>query len=92
MSGERHRAALIFYNGDMFPQWKGSAFIGGMATMTLNRITFNGKGGATAAERSSVSPRIRDVEVGPDGARWMLEDTPTGGLFRATPKEPSASK
>ena len=84
--------SLTFYNGDMFPQWKGSALIGGMASMTLNRITFDGKGGATTAERWSVGHRIRDVEVGPDGALWMLEDTPTGGLFRVTPKESSASK
>ena len=77
--------SLTFYNGTMFPQWKGSALIGGMATMTLNRITFDGKGGATPAERWSVGHRIRDVEVAPDGAVWMLEDSPTGGLFRVTP-------
>jgi glucose/arabinose dehydrogenase len=82
--------SLTFYNGDMFPQWKGSALIGGMATMTLNRITFDGKGGATAAERWSVGHRIRDVEVAPDGALWMLEDSVTGGLFRVTPKEASS--
>jgi len=78
--------SLTFYNGAMFPQWKGSALVGGMASQTLNRITFDGKGGATAAERWSVGHRIRDVEVGPDGALWMLEDTGTGGLFRVTPK------
>jgi aldose sugar dehydrogenase len=82
--------SLTFYNGDMFPQWKGSALVGGMATMTLNRITFDGKGGATAAERWSVGHRIRDVEVAPDGALWMLEDSVTGGLFRVTPKEASS--
>jgi glucose/arabinose dehydrogenase len=82
--------SLTFYNGDMFPQWKGSALIGGMATMTLNRITFDGKGGATAAERWSVGHRIRDVEVALDGALWMLEDSVTGGLFRVTPKEASS--
>ena len=48
----------------MFPQWQGSALIGGMATQTLNRITFDGKGGATPAERWGVGHRIRDVEVG----------------------------
>jgi aldose sugar dehydrogenase len=26
------------------------------------------------------------VEVAPDGALWMLEDSATGGLFRVTPK------
>ncbi len=77
---------LTFYNGKMFPQWNGSALMGGMATQTLNRITFDGKGGATAAERWNVGHRIRDVEVGPDGALWLLEDANPGGLFRVTPK------
>jgi len=77
--------SLTFYNGAMFPQWKGSALIGGMGSRTLNRITFDGKGGATPAERWSVGHRIRDVEVAPDGAVWMLEDANPGGLFRVTP-------
>src|SRR5882757_2220576 len=76
---------LTFYKGAMFPQWNGSALMGGMATMTLNRIIVDG---ATAkpAERWSVGHRIRDVEVAPDGSLWMLEDSPTGGLFHVTPK------
>ena len=78
---------LTFYNGTMFPQWKGSALMSGIATQTLNRITFDGKGGATPAERWSVGHRLRDVEVGPDGALWLLEDSQTGGLFRVTPKQ-----
>ena len=78
--------SLTFYQGSMFPQWQGSALMGGMATRTLNRITFDGKGGATPAERWDVGHRIRDVEVGPDGAVWMLEDANPGGLFRVTPK------
>jgi glucose/arabinose dehydrogenase len=82
--------SLTFYKGAMFPHWVGSAFIGGMGTQSLNRITFDGKGGATAAERWRVNHRIRDVEVGPDGALWMLEDANPGGLFRVTPK-PKAS-
>jgi aldose sugar dehydrogenase len=60
--------------------------MGGMATQTLNRITLDGKGGAAPAERWSVGHRIRDVEVAPDGAVWMLEDSNPGGLFRVTPK------
>jgi len=77
---------LVFYNGDMFPQWKGSALVSGLATQSLSRITFDGKGGATPAERWQVHHRLRDVEVGPDGALWMLEDANPGGLFRVTPK------
>jgi len=76
---------LMFYNGAMFPQWKGSAFVTGLSTMSLNRITFDGKGGATPAERWVVGHRLRDVEAGPDGALWILEDANPGGLFRVTP-------
>jgi glucose/arabinose dehydrogenase len=79
---------LVFYNGKMFPQWKGSAFVSGLSTMSLSRITFDGKGGAKPAERWSLGHRIRDVEVAPDGAMWAIEDSRTGGLFRLTPKKP----
>lgn len=77
---------LTFYNASMFPQWKGSAFIGGLATRSVTRITFDGKGGAATAERWDVGHQIRDIAVAPDGAMWMVENTGTGGLFRVTPK------
>jgi aldose sugar dehydrogenase len=78
---------LMFYRGTQtFPQWNGNGFLGGMATMTLNRIIFDGKGGAKTAERWDVGHRIRDVEEGPDGSLWMLEDASEGALFHVTPK------
>ena len=78
--------SLTFYNGSLFKEWKGSALMGGMATLSLNRITFDKKGGATPAERWTVGHRVRDVAVAPDGAVWMIEDANPGGLFRLTPK------
>jgi glucose/arabinose dehydrogenase len=69
----------------MFPQWKGSALIGGLASKTLIRIVVTAAT-AKGAERWNVGHRIRDVEVGADGALWMLEDSSAGGLFRVTPK------
>ncbi len=77
---------MTFYNGAMFPQWNGSMLIGGMATNSLSRITFDGQGGATPAERWAVGHRIRDVAVAPDGAIWLIEDSNPGGLFRVTPR------
>lgn len=78
---------LVFINnGKMFPQWKGSALASGMGSESITLITFDGKGGAKAAERWAVGHRIRDVEVAPDGALWMIEDSKTGGVFRVTPK------
>jgi aldose sugar dehydrogenase len=77
---------IMFYNGAMFPQWKGSALISGLASEAILRITFDGSGGAKPAERWPVGHRIRDVEVAPDGALWLLEDDEPGGVFRVTPK------
>lgn len=77
---------FTFYQGALFPQWQGSALIGGMVSETLNRVTFDGNGGATPAERWNVGHRVRDVAVASDGAVWLLEDATPGGLFRVTPK------
>jgi glucose/arabinose dehydrogenase len=78
---------LMFYRGSkMFPQWDGSGFISGLASTSLSRIVFDGKGGAKAAERWNVGKRIRAVEQGPDGSLWMLEDANPGALIRVTPK------
>jgi aldose sugar dehydrogenase len=77
---------MVFYKGAMFSQWNGSALVSGLISKALIRITFDGKGGAQTAERWDVGHRIRDVEVAPDGAVWMIEDAKPGGLFRLTPK------
>ena len=76
---------LAFYRGGMFPQWNGSALVSGLGTRSLSRIVINGAS-ARSAERWNVEHRIRDVEVAPDGALWLLEDANPGGLFRVTPK------
>jgi aldose sugar dehydrogenase len=76
---------LVFYKGAMFPQWNGSAFVSGLATKSLSRIVISGAT-ATSAERWDVGHRIRDVEVAPDGALWMIEDANPGALWRVTPK------
>jgi len=78
---------LMFYTGTKtFPQWNGNGFIGGMQTKTLNRIIFDGHGGAKTAERWDVGKRIRDVEEAPDGSLWMVEDANPGALIHVTPK------
>ena len=79
---------IVFYKGAMFPQWNGSMLVGGMQTYTISRITFDGKGGATAQERWNVRPiRVRDVAVASDGAIWIIDDKNPGGLYRLTPKK-----
>jgi len=78
---------LMFYRGaKTFPQWDGSGFVSGMASMALVRIVFDGKGGAKTAERWDIRKRIRDIEQAPDGSLWMLEDANPGALIHVTPK------
>ena len=78
---------LMFYHGTQtFPQWDGNGLISGMGTTSLSRVIFDGHGGAKMAERWKVGQRIRDVEEGPDGSLWMLEDANPGALIHVTPK------
>ena len=78
---------LMFYRGTKsFPQWDGSGIASGLASHTLTRIVFDGKGGAKTAERWDVGKRIRDVAEAPDGTLWLLEDANPGALIHVTPK------
>lgn len=80
-------AGLVFYEGDMFPDWDGSALIGGLRAQSLVRVTFNEDGSATEADRWAMERRIRDVAVAPDGAVWLIQDANEGALLRLTPSE-----
>jgi glucose/arabinose dehydrogenase len=79
-------AGLSFYEGQMFPRWKGSALIGGLSARSLIRVTFGKDGTPVAAESWDMGARIRDVAVAADGAVWVVEDANPGRLLRLTPK------
>jgi glucose/arabinose dehydrogenase len=70
-------AGLMIYSGKLFPQWRGNAFLGGLSGQNLIRVAMNGKT-AREAERWDMGQRIREVEEGPDGAIYVLEDERNG--------------
>jgi glucose/arabinose dehydrogenase len=76
---------LIFYSGEMFPQWKGSAFIAGLGSRAIIRVEIDGDT-AKEVERFKMEKRIRQVVQGPDGALWVIEDEDGGRLLKLTPK------
>ena len=81
-------AGFLIYDGDLFPEWKGDGFIGGLSSKALVRVEFSGDG-AREAERFDMKRRIREVEQGPDGAIWLLEDGTREGkgwLLKLTPE------
>lgn len=79
-------AGLTYYSGDLFPVWKGSLFIGGLSSQSLVRVKLDGEK-ATKADQWNMGARIRDVEQGPDGALWLIEDggKSQGRLLKLTP-------
>lgn len=77
-------AGLIIYSGKLFPDWQGDAFIGGLSSQSLIRIEFDGVKAREAA-RYDMGHRIREVEQGPDGAIWLLEDEGGARLLKLTP-------
>lgn len=77
-------AGLIIYSGKQFPDWQGDAFIGGLSSQSLIRIEFDGVKAREAA-RYDMGHRIREVEQGPDGAIWLLEDGGGARLLKLTP-------
>ncbi|MFL2526249.1 MAG: PQQ-dependent sugar dehydrogenase [Candidatus Azotimanducaceae bacterium] len=66
-------SSMLFYSGEKFPEWKGSLFIGGLSSRALIRVALSNDE-AREAERFGMNKRIREVEQGPDGAIWLLED------------------
>jgi glucose/arabinose dehydrogenase len=78
-------SGLAFYTGDLFPDWKGNAFVGGLAGARLERLVLDGDD-VVASEvlLEDQAKRIRDVRQGPDGALWLLTDD-TGEILHITP-------
>ena len=82
-------SGLTIYRGDMFPEWNGDAFVGGLKSKDLRRIDLeNGKFVSEESLLTDLNARIRDVRTAPDGALLILtDDAENGKLLRITPKQ-----
>ena len=84
-------SGMVFYTGDLFPAWKGSLFVGGLVTKNLVRLDVKGER-IVGEERllkdlQPAAERIRDVNQGPDGALYLLTDSPQGRVLKLVPKK-----
>jgi glucose/arabinose dehydrogenase len=77
-------SGMMFYTGDLFPDWKGNLFIGAMVGQHLVRLVLNGER-VIAEEKLLVDrkQRVREVRQGPDGAIYLLSGQ---DLLKLTPK------
>jgi glucose/arabinose dehydrogenase len=79
-------SSLMFYSGDMFPQWKGNAFVTSLSQQHLVRLILEGDK-VVGEERllADRRERLRQVKQAPDGALYVLTDGAQGKLLRVTP-------
>jgi len=77
-------SGLAYYNGKLFPKWRGSLLAGALRGLGVYRLELkNGKVVAEEPLLSELRTRIRDVRVGPDGAVYVL--TEQKALLKLTP-------
>lgn len=75
---------MIFYKGDLFTGWKGTALIAGLSSNALIHVEIEGENAHEKA-RYRFDNRIRGIAEAPDGAIWIIEDGDGGRLLRLTP-------
>ena len=81
-------SGLALYDGDLFADWQGDLLVSALAGQAVHRLDLE-TGQVVAEERllSERGQRIRQVLSGPDGAIWLLAESPQGQILRLTPAE-----
>ena len=75
---------IDFYEGDLFPKWKYNLFVGGLRSEELHRLVIEDR---TVVKDEIVLKglgEVRDVASGPDGALWLVLNSP-GRIVRLVP-------
>jgi len=76
-------SGMAFYQGDRFPQWKNSLFVGALKDKSLIHLSVNeNKVEEKSRLLKNFGERIRDVRVGPDGYLYVLTDETDGKLLK----------
>jgi len=80
-------SGMQFYTGNAFPAWRGSVFVGGLASQRLVRLVI--KDNRVVGEEHLLTDRgrrVRDVRQGQDGALYVVTDERDGELWKITPR------
>lgn len=78
-------SGMAIYTGEVFPQWQGNLFVGGLRSQRVSRLVLE-DGRVVAEEWLEIGHRVRDVVQGPDGYLYLLTDQADGRLMRIIPR------
>lgn len=79
-------AGMSYYDGALFPAWRGSLFVAALKERSVRRVPL--QGGAPGAQETlfrELGERMRDVCTGPEGALYLLTDSAQGRVLRVVP-------
>lgn len=85
-------SGMMIYDGDAFPQWKGSIFVGGLAGEQVGRLTMDGRRVTNAETFFQRRGRIRDVRQGLDGYIYVAIEDRQGAPTPIVRLEPVARR
>lgn len=74
-------SGMIFYDGEMFPEWQNHAIIGGLTSTGLVIVRIDGEE-AEEVERVPLAVRVRDVVQARDGSLIVITDEDNGKVLR----------
>jgi aldose sugar dehydrogenase len=87
-------SGMTFLTSDVYPDWKGSLFVGALAGTHVSRLKLEGRKVISEEKLFQDVARFRDVVQGPDGRLYVLTDEggPDGAIYVvAAPGEVTAS-
>lgn len=78
-------AGMAYYGDSRCADWQGDLFVAALVERSVRRIDLEG-GQVAGQERlfEGLDARIRDVVAGPDGALYLLTDSPSGRVLRVS--------
>ncbi len=79
-------AGMSQYRGELFPDWQGNLLVASLVEQTIRRIVIDGDDVVSDEPLGlELGRRLRDVQVGPEGALYVLTDESAGEILRVRP-------